>query len=698
MEAQAVAAHDEGGAALPAPAAGPSFRRLEYRPALDGLRAVAVYLVVAFHAEMPRFAGGFIGVDTFFVLSGYLVTRLLLSDLARGSFRLLSFYARRVRRLLPAALATLVGVSVLWVLLASPIDRRVVLGDARSAALYVSNWHFAGKATDYFAANENPTPLLHFWSLSVEEQFYVVWPLVVVGLWAWARRRGGRPVRAIGVVCALGATASLAALAWTVHAGSTALAYYGTHTRAYQLLAGAGLACLAHRATFGTRTRRLPATLVQAAALVALLALGMDVVDVGPSTRGVATAAVVLALLWALEAAPAGAGARLLGVTPLTELGKISYGTYLWHYPVIVVLARFVTISPRMLAVVAAVLATALAALSSQLLELPIRRSTRLDRHGRTVVALGLVCSLVAGLLVIPGLLHSRRLPVITAAGSGVVAATSAVPPVSMSGFDVLAAAQLPADFPLDFPTDLSCTTVPLDQCLLTKGSGKKVLLLGDSHAGMLVPALTEIGRQHDLTVMVASMSGCPWQQTLVFTRGLATCGDIQDIWYQRVIPEFDPDVIIVASRATDHAVGADYGVKSNDPSMPKDMSQAMVATADRTLRSLESPDRSLVLIEPVPVGKENTMSCLSGVQLSSGCSFVTEGTSSAEAGYRALERKIMNFHSVDIDPLVCPALPVCDPVVDDILVRLDHDHISAAWSLHIAPQLDELLTRLGVV
>lgn len=135
---------------------------LVYRPALDGVRALAVYLVVAFHAGSSTLSGGFIGVDTFFVLSGYLVTRVILTDMARGRFNLVDFYGRRVRRLLPAALATLVLVSLAWLALASPVDRASIVADARSSALYFSNWHFAHTATDYFAANDNPTPLLHF--------------------------------------------------------------------------------------------------------------------------------------------------------------------------------------------------------------------------------------------------------------------------------------------------------------------------------------------------------------------------------------------------------------------------------------------------------------------------------------------------------------------------------------------------------
>ena len=153
---------------------------LRYRPYLDGLRAVAVYLVVAFHAGLGLLSGGFIGVDVFFVLSGFLVTRILMRDLASiGRIQWRSFYARRVRRILPAALVTLVVTAFAYAIIASPIEMFDVLGGFRAALFYVANWFFIHQATDYFAANVNSSPVLHFWSLAVEEQFYLLWPLLL---------------------------------------------------------------------------------------------------------------------------------------------------------------------------------------------------------------------------------------------------------------------------------------------------------------------------------------------------------------------------------------------------------------------------------------------------------------------------------------------------------------------------------------
>lgn len=674
---------------------------LVYRPALDGLRAVAVYLVVAFHAGAARVSGGFIGVDMFFVLSGYLVTRVIFSDLLGNSFGLTKFYGRRVRRLLPAALLTLVVVSAAWMLLATPVDRLALLDDARASTLYYSNWHFARMATDYFASNENPTPLLHFWSLSVEEQFYVFWPLVLVGLWSASRRNPRLALRVIAAAAILGVAVSLVALFFTVRGGSLSLAYYGTHTRAYQLLGGALLAVIIEwRPTLGVAATRL-AHAMQIVCLAGLLLLATSLVTSGPSVRGLVAALLAVGVLASLEYAPTAWGARVLGLAPLTYLGKISYGTYLWHYPVLIVLQRFATMSPLLLSLVGALLATSLASFSYQLLESPIRRSALLGRHSRAVVASGLVASLLVALVAIPFLLQNDRLPAIKVAGSGSPISTeqSTTPPTTMAGFDVEAATEIPAGSPAAGPAPISssCLDVPIDDCIVVQGDGPRILLMGDSHAAMLLPAMRVVALNAGATLAVAAKSGCPWQQTLRFTRGEPECESYQQQWYQSVVPEYDPDIIVLASRATDHVIGSTYGVESTDGTPPTDVSALLATTTERSLLALAAPGRILVVEEPVPVSLDNAESCLSGVTLSSECSFLADGASKAELSYRAIAERLADVRTIDLDPLVCPELPVCDPIVDGIVVRLDHDHITPAWSAHIADELDALLRLKGV-
>ena len=159
-----------------------------YRPQLDGMRAVAVYLVVLFHAGYQRFSGGFIGVDVFFVLSGYLVTQLLLRDLSSlGNIRFSRFYARRYRRLLPASFVVLIVTAVVYSSIASPAEVAGAVNGFKSAFLYATNWYFITESTDYFGADVSQNPVLHFWSLAIEEQFYLLWPIVLGALFVCAR-------------------------------------------------------------------------------------------------------------------------------------------------------------------------------------------------------------------------------------------------------------------------------------------------------------------------------------------------------------------------------------------------------------------------------------------------------------------------------------------------------------------------------
>jgi peptidoglycan/LPS O-acetylase OafA/YrhL len=679
---------------------------LAYRPALDGVRALAVYLVLAFHAGLALGSGAFIGVDVFFVLSGYLVTSLIVTGLAEGRFRLADFYGRRVRRLLPAALVVLTVVAVLWLAIAAPLDRARAAGDVRAAALYVSNWHFADIAMDYFAANTTPSPVLHFWSLSVEEQFYLAWPLLVLAAWRLGRRSGDdqrSAARRLGLLILVLLVASVAILVWLVWHGQTALAYYGTHARAYQLLAGAllavGLRCW-HWAERGGRVLAGCARVLPLAGLLALLALASDRIAMEPAVRGIGAAVAATTLLLGLELRPAGAAARLFGAAPVRYLGQISYATYLWHYPVILAIRQFVEISPKVLLVTGGLVATGLAALSQPLLEQPIRRSRRLARHARPVIAAGLAASALLGVVLLPPVLHSGRPPVVRVAETGV---SGPEPRLPLRGFDIAEASRITPGTAADGrqPPDTSCTRVAVTECIVVRGPGKRVLLLGDSHAGMLLPPFRAIARQEGLTLALARQTGCPWHRTLVFTRSdHQVCQRVKDIWYSRVIPQFNPDVIVLVSRATDHVVGSSYPVQSVDPRLAgATQSELLAQAAEQTVRQLAVAGRTVVIVEPVPVSPTIVSSCVGTAEYADQCAFLADDTPSpAELAYRALARRLPGVHAVDIDRLTCPRLPVCDAVVAGTLVRSDHDHLTPRYSATITAQLEMLLRASGAL
>ena len=346
-------------------------------PALDGLRALAVVAVIAYHLGLGWAGGGYLGVDLFFVLSGYLITGLLLEERGRtGTIRLGAFWARRARRLLPALLLVL-GAIALYAALGGPgVNRGALRGDGLAALFYAANWHFIAGHSTYFAQFTTPSPLEHTWSLAIEEQFYLLWPLLLLVL----LRAGGRRWRPLAVtVTAVVAVASATAMA-LLSAGNVDVtrAYFGTDTRAFELMAGA-LAAMAVSGR-GAPGRRATQVLRMAGPLaLAALVTGWCVLG-GPPRWMFHGGFVVAAALGALVVLSVSCDARgpfgrALSWRPVVWVGAISYGLYLWHWPVFVAVTRSTTGMPGWAvdAVRLAVTVT-LATASYYLVERPVRR------------------------------------------------------------------------------------------------------------------------------------------------------------------------------------------------------------------------------------------------------------------------------------------------------------------------------------
>ena len=666
--------------------------RDHYRPQLDGLRAIAVYLVVAFHAGLARFDGGFIGVDVFFVLSGYLVTQLLLRDIhGQGRIGFARFYSRRYRRLLPASFVVLLVTAAAFAAVAAPAAVSDALRSIKAAFLYISNWFFIRQSNDYFGGDINASPVVHFWSLSIEEQFYAAWPLLLGGLYVATRRFGRVQWRFIRVVVLIGAACSLLA---ALHLADSNLsrAYYGTDTRAYQLLAGALLALTPELFEWALRKRR---TLRWApiSALLALVALATPLVDVGPITRGAIVTAVTCALIVTIANARDGVVRWVLSTAPVVYLGQISYGTYLWHWPIIVITLQLIHVSPLPMFFVAAGLATGLASLSYQILERPVRAPGPLDRYRLPVIALGLTLSIVGALVLAPAIVEDQpaeRAPL----SAGVT--PSAVKPGEL---DWAGARE-------DWQPGPSCAKGPITGCIAVSGGNPRILLMGDSNAVMLFPAFKQISLRLGATLAVAARDSCPWQRDLLFAdlRNKDICRADHAIFYDQLIPKFDPDVVVLVNRTFEDpnsTTALDTAGGRVEPGTRTFLSAVRRATG-RSLADIRATGRKVVLIEPIPYSPKaaNPNICLSPGKSLDECRYIASpDPMPVERMYRDLEANDDSMWSLDIDRLVCPYLPICDPVVDGLIVKLDSGHITATYSRRvISGKIKRYLLDNGIV
>ena len=451
-------------------------------PGLDGVRALAVLAVIAFHVGMRMTPGGFLGVDVFFVLSGYLITDLLVAQHARrGRLDLRGFWVRRAGRLLPALAVLLVAVTAA-VAVIEP-DQLSALRPALAATVsYSSNWYQALHHVSYFASFGPPPPLQHLWSLAIEEQFYLAWPLLLLLMLTRLRGRRARALTAW-----LGALASAAAMALTyLPGGDPSRVYYGTDTHATGLLVGAALALTWPMATLTNAPREFARRLdyLGAAGLVVLAWAVVHLCGTDPAVYplGLAVAALAAAGLTAAAAAP-GTVSALLSLPPLRWLGVRSYGIYLWHWPVIAIAAAITGPGPTApwLWAVEATIAITLAAASWKWLEEPVLRNG-FRATCRTA------CRAVGNSATAARRPRARALPVLWAAAALTITCTAGYgvfhSPAGPSGMEkqiikgerISAATQAHASGPAHGPA-----ATPSPSPTQRKVVGKQVTAIGDS-------------------------------------------------------------------------------------------------------------------------------------------------------------------------------------------------------------------------
>lgn len=420
--------------------------------------------------------------------------------------------------------------------------------------------------------------------------------------------------------------------------------------------------------------------------LAGILVVASRAVGADPFARSAVAAVASVALIVGVEAHDRAPLARVLALRPVAYLGTISYATYLWHWPIIVLLGHVETLDlgTRGRFLLTAAVATGLAALSSELLELPVRRPSRLDRHRHAVIAGGLALSVTAAVVALPPLLDPDR-----------PSAIDQRPEIGQGAFET----PVPATFDFlevyeeEFGVRPDCTDGPATDCTVVDGDGAHLLLVGDSQAVMYIPALTELARATDLRLSVAALEGCPWQlgYTHLAEEIQRRCAEARPDTYERLVPELDPDVIVLVNSQLDAGGGP---APSN-----AEARRLREATAE-SIERLAASGAEVVVVDPAPrIAGFNPLACLDDAAFVEECSFEALDVRSWVADdLRGVADRIDAVHYVDWDRIVCPSLPTCDAVVDGVVAFWDGTHITARWSRAIAPAIGDSLVDLGVL
>ncbi|MFJ2621610.1 acyltransferase family protein [Glutamicibacter sp. NPDC087344] len=662
-----------------------------FRPEIQALRAVAVLLVVLYHLEPDILPGGYIGVDIFLVISGFLITSHLLREADRtGRIDLLAFYAGRVRRILPAALLVIVVV-VIGTLIFMPSTLWQLVGiQAVASALSVQNWVLAASSVDYLAAEQTPSALQHFWSLGVEEQFYVFWPLLVLIAYVSVKRRWR--TRALWIGFSVVTLSSLAYSALLGFSGDPS-GYFVTTTRVWELAAGGLLALFAaHRAAKGEKILQgIPDWLRSALVLFALAALAGTAFTYGDGTVFPGTAALVPVLATVLIiAAERTSGVmsvhQLVDSAPVQWVGAVSYSLYLWHWPLIVFAAHLLggeagpVVSVGLLAV-----SLGLAQLSYRYVENPVRNWSILSRGaGRTILVGATSVALVASLGFVPqqaqsALAQQQNLEATelrTNPPEGFGAASLDLESQAYVGENRQIVPTL-SEADEDLPPIGDCVQKP--QSLQSKecefgnpDATTTIALVGDSHATHWYQAVLALAEANDYKLVTYLKDSCPYSkaQRTAEVNGSISCSEANETITHRLSERGDIDVVLTANWAeagysTDPARGfADAWSELEDAGIH------VIALVDTPRPALNGYARDCLAENPDDPGRCATPRTDALVP--------TDATE--EAGKLEPRAQVVDLTDEFCNSGSCPAL------VGNVLVYRDKHHVSDTYMRTVAP------------
>jgi peptidoglycan/LPS O-acetylase OafA/YrhL len=711
-----------------------------FRPDVEGMRAIAVLAVVLYHFDFPLISGGFVGVDVFFVLSGFLITRLVLGELVgTGTISLPAFWGRRARRLLPASAAVVVVTVLIATQVLPPLRLRELAGDTVGAATFTANFRFADSFGDYFdgaLAKSNPSPLLHFWSLAVEEQFYLCWPPLLLLLARRPREYRRLVLATVGLV----AVASFVLGIWLTSRNQAA-AFYLLPARMGELLAGAALAIV------GAGIMGVPALWRAAAGWAGLAGIVLSCLAFSDSTPwpGGLVLVPVVATMFVIVGAPVRSvpwsAGRYLSAPTLQWVGRHSYALYLWHWPLkILAEAHTGPLSwPERIVIIG--IAVALSVLSVQVLEDPIRHSRWLSAVAPRSLALGAaMCVLVlavgwnlrsaGGELSSDVAAEAPELDLAATAGSAPVADAAAVtvvvapssaampaveesvpateavaettlatadPPSGSLGRLVASTQRLLAGntgaipVPSNLTPSLSTATKrsrPYDDGCVnvgtnarlqpceygTAGSERTILLYGDSHAVQWFEPLEQIATARGYRLVILIKAGCPAADVDTGTPNMHyTCPPYRDAAISWIAAN-EPDLVVVSNSYTQY---------------PADAEEWAVGT-EETVERLAEASSNVVVFGDNPAFLEDPPICLSDhIDDASACAVAREDAVRQDRiSAEVVATRNHDVAFVDTTDWFCTD-DVCPPVVGNVLVMRDETHITVPMALFLQPLVE---------
>ena len=662
-----------------------------FRPDIQGLRALAVGIVVLDHARIPGLSGGFVGVDVFFVISGFLITGLLLGDLAKHQkVRFLTFYARRAARILPAATVVIAVTAIASYLILGVLQARTVGVDSVWAVFFAANIRFAAAGTNYFAATSNATsPLQHFWSLAVEEQFYLVWP-ALLGLVAFSVRR----VRATRGLALHVPRATIAVLLGCAFAGSLFLsvtqtvasptaAYFSTIDRVWELSLGAMLAVAL---PWLGQLPRISKIVLSWSGLAAVL-VAATTFTTHTLIPGYAALLPVLgcaAMLVGGIGLTRGTASGLLSIRPLRFIGDTSYSLYLWHWPILILGADYLgardTIAVRVGLIAGAL---AVSALSYYGLENPLRRAKLLlarSWHAMVLWPLAVGAVLFVGLVAAPAVPFSsatgpvKAVPVPTAVATAVAAALSQAPIPHATSPSLAVAATDHVD--LGACSAYRMLTSKICNYGDHKGT-RTVVIFGNSHSVMWVPAIAKLAKFEHLRFYPVVKEACGYDTYTDVVPGLSPKNQCTQ-WYHWALTQIKrlhPDVIIMASyTATRYWLAGE-------------------TTAITQLKPL-APRFILLSDTPTIPSPANCLTTTGATQKS--CLWPESDKVRTHDTQSAAIAAAARVQYLDITNFFCNAASLCPSVINGLIPYYDGAHLTPQYSTYLASALAHALNLSG--